>query len=219
MALSEEFITSVKKICEDFRNDDDVLVYEFDNDLDNAQRQYIHRYVKKIGIHSKSSGKGSHRHVVMSKSKQHKSDERSSSFPQAHHTSLRPLVDFPSVQVSAQVQQYFEQFPIQEFELRRNYSSCEEHEAPQLSEPKVVPKRNNNNNNGTSFSTLTGQSSTVRLNNNHHHQAPAAAQVKQRMTLPAWKAREEICSVVANHQVVIISGATGCGTSCGVVYI
>ena len=48
--------------------------------------------------------------------------------------------------------------------------------------------------------------------------AALAKMMLRRQTLPAWGYRENILSIIADNQVVVIQGMTGCGKSTQVVY-
>lgn len=56
--IDATFMLAIEKYVTEFINNHNVTQFEFPNSFTNVHRKYVHNYVRKMGLTSKSHGKG-----------------------------------------------------------------------------------------------------------------------------------------------------------------
>ncbi|TMW62971.1 hypothetical protein Poli38472_005589 [Pythium oligandrum] len=200
--LDEAFCMRVHSELQALVDDGSRFELSFPKDLDNHQRRYIHSMAEKYGLFTKSSGKGDNRFIHVAKVKKNARMEEVSLRLPSIKANRETMTWFP-----APVLQYLAQFPVPELPSDVNApaqdgwstdnltTSWDAHQVSdqykRASTPLFKPLR-------------PGKSSS---------KAPAKPQPPTPNTLPVHSYRSQILEYVDRHQVVVISGDTGCGKS------
>ena len=110
--MTEQFRIDMEKQLKALR-EDRVEELKFPPDLSNDQRRFVHRLCEKLGLHSKSRGKGEKRYLTVAKKKITK--------PQPRHPNDEPEpVEALALGKPAAVElkQYFDRYPPGEADAR-----------------------------------------------------------------------------------------------------
>lgn len=192
--VSEADRITIAERLEQFRTGPD-RVLTFEADLSNHDRAIAHEMCRKLGLKSKSSGKGDRRRLSVYKigpSKQGQSE-------------AKPLMF--SVETQEVLKELFSRYPPTENEfaskveedLAGEKKSTKEDNKPDLSFCKV----------SMSQSEIAKQ---VEMLASRVKKSPALQQISEkRSKLPIASFKDPITSAVDSHQVVLIAGETGCG--------
>jgi len=164
--------------------------HQFPATLTSSQRAFIHGLATKYGLNSKSYGKGESRALKISQPilrTDAVSDDKQ--FPEFN----------PGPQLCSLLKSHCGRFPASSEEVS-NVLQGETTVA--LAKPKHIPQSNNFNPNPD----LWEKAQNAMTSNSKY-----ATVLKSRSKLPAWDYRDRVVSMVANSQVSLISGETGCG--------
>lgn len=173
----------------------------FPIDLDNTQRRYIHTLAQKFGLFSKSSGKGDTRFVHVAKVKKNAKMEQISL-----RLSPVPLGRTDGTWLPPPVTDYFTTFPAPLLASASTTTALDPWAAIPSRAMAAYVQNHERSVGRSQFRPLQPNASTrVR----GQPRAPSAAAA----SLPVAAYRAEILALVAAHQVVVISGDTGCGKS------
>ncbi|CAO2166535.1 unnamed protein product [Urochloa humidicola] len=192
--VKEATLVRVSKALEDFRASD-AQVYTFEPDLSNFERGAIHQMCRKMGMASKSSGVGDKRRLsVYKRSKQKEPEEEGPSHLRFSEEARHVLQDL------------FTHYPPDEGadlngDANRNSSDkaanikwktdgafCR----PAMSKPDITKKVE------MLASKIEGSAQLSKI-------------MEDRSKLPISSFKDVITSTLEHHQVVLISGETGCG--------
>ncbi|XP_021713661.1 DExH-box ATP-dependent RNA helicase DExH6-like [Chenopodium quinoa] len=185
----------IHNILEQFRSSHD-QVYTFEPNMTNHERAVVHQESKKMGMISKSSGKGKQRRVAVFKSK-----------PKLESSEQRenPVITF-SDESKRVLNDLFIRYPPGEDEVGKEYSNG----PTDNNNPRPRGKRENifckplmNKDEIEKQAELL----TSKIQQKHHLQEIS----KKRSKLPIATFQDVITSTILTHQVVLISGETGCG--------
>lgn len=193
--LTEPSRVRIGKILEDFRASDE-QVYTFEPDLAKEERAAIHAMCRKMGMTSKSSGKGANRCLSLIKNKKKQNDNKK----EESVTSLRF-----SEESKAVLQALFMHYPPDTGEVSEDVlRNCH----------KVVD--NANRKQDTSFfrpsigkDEIKKKMEMLALAMNKNPKLRKTAD--DRAKLPIASYMNAITSTLEAHQVVLIAGETGCG--------
>lgn len=197
-------------------------------DLTNTQRKYVHELAKKLGLKSKSHGKGDDRKVVVSKV-----DESKNGIGMDNNQENIPILDIGSKGEEV-LRRHLQKFPPNEVELLESIetgSSLLKHnndssagldhllaEAIALLPP---PPDAEEKSQAAAKDRLVKQQQAMKRRVQNH--AVAQRKMKchpqykkmmaQRMNLPAFDYAQDVCNVLRDkkNQVIILTGDTGCG--------
>ncbi|BAD53353.1 putative DEIH-box RNA/DNA helicase [Oryza sativa Japonica Group] len=192
--VREATLVRVSKVLEDFQASD-AQVYKFEPGISKQERAAIHEMCRKMGMISKSSGNGERRCLSVYKRKQN----------QGLETEEGPSHLGFSVEARNVLQDLFMHYPPDDAELNghtvRNSSDkavkiqwkpdgafCR----PALRKPDILKKVE-------MLASKVNKSEQLRKI------------VQDRSKLPISSYKDAISSTLENHQVVLISGETGCG--------
>lgn len=171
----------------------------FESGLSNHERAVIHEVCKKMGLKSKSYGKGDARRLTVFKHGGESLKDQSV---------VTPLVF--SADAHAAVQQLFCSYPPTENEASWKFEDMPASEggASKSRKSKQYAFKN-------SSKSLMGESDIkkqVAMLGARLRSMPALQQISQeRAKLPIAKYKDEITSIIEKNQVVLIAGETGCG--------
>ena len=169
----------------------------FPASLSSEERRFVHSHAPKLGLSTKSSGKGEERFLTVRK-------------PQ-HVVALD--VDAPKLELAAggaaAVARHFAEFPASAHELR-------DARAGRVADAMASPEPGSAGAlGGVVNAKHRGRASRARdaaAAARPRHEAPAAMAAARRK-LPAWEYRDRVAALVAAHDVVLVAGETGCGKS------
>ncbi|KAL2464936.1 helicase in vascular tissue and tapetum [Abeliophyllum distichum] len=192
--ITESTRIHVNQILEQFCKSDDEE-YTFEANLTNRERAAVHMLCRKMGLRSKSSGRGDHRQVSVYKTKKEVGKEGKEN-----------LVSFRfSAEAKDVLQDLFSRYPPDDGEMaeskfgesfgrtdkvqaRRDDIFCK----PALTKYEIARKV---------------ESLASRI-----EKSPNLRQItEERSKLPIGSFRDVVTSTIDSHQVVLISGETGCG--------
>ncbi|CAH8385689.1 unnamed protein product [Eruca vesicaria subsp. sativa] len=189
------------KVIEDFRASGNE-VYTFDYNLSNSERKVIHQMCQKMGIQSKSSGRGDQRRLSIYKGK-HRNGWNKEAKERSNREKLRCVSFPPGADVI--LQDLFSHYPPCEGDTaatsfnkyvgrsgKQGQWRDDFFRKPQISCDEIVGK----------VASLSS-----RLRNDRALQEIS----KLRSKLPITSYRDAITSAVESNQVILISGETGCG--------
>jgi R3H domain len=205
---------------------------EFPSTLTNTERKFIHQLAAQLGLHSKSSGKDESRRIAIYPSK-----NNSKKTADEDDLSSIPCLDVGEKGIQA-LQQHFQNFPPSQAEVQESRETGSSLvDAMMKMETAAATAKDGtitinavtdalsqmglqvNNDMGTTKKYTHKAKSLEQRKQNHQavqlqkHANPKALQdmMDMRAQLPAFNHQEEIVKKVAEHQVTIISGDTGCG--------
>ncbi|XP_077253368.1 DExH-box ATP-dependent RNA helicase DExH6-like [Tasmannia lanceolata] len=194
--VTEPMRIQITKRLEEFRAGDD-QVYTFEVNLTNPERAVVHEMCRKLGMVSKSSGRGNQRCVSVYKSK-------SKQEPVKKGKENLTCLTF-SEETKVVLQDLFTRYPPAEGEFSE--------EACKNSSEKTSKRHGKND---TTFCKPSMKKAeiankldllTSRMNEPSDLQKIAEVRTK----LPITSFKDAITSTLESHQVVLISGETGCG--------
>ena len=191
-------------------------------DLTNTQRKYVHELAKKLGLKSKSYGKGDERKVVVSKV-----DENKKGVIDDDNT---PILDIGPKGIEV-LRKHLKRFPPDEVERMESVETGssllrqkEESNGVDLmqeainclsSTPDVEEKVEATKNRAAKLEQMRKRrvqnySRAQKTMKSHPHYKKMLV---QRKNLPAFGYAQDVCNVLRNkrNQVVILTGDTGCG--------
>uniref|UniRef100_A0ACD5VVA8 Uncharacterized protein n=1 Tax=Avena sativa TaxID=4498 RepID=A0ACD5VVA8_AVESA len=192
--LKEEKLLRITTLLEQFRASDE-QVYTFEPNLKSGERARVHYLCRKLGMRSKSSGKGAGRclsvYKTTIKNTQEPVDEEGPSRLGFSEEATQVLLDL------------FTHYPPDDAELNRGAVEKSGGKAakiqwktdgafcrPDMHKDDIVKKVE------MLTSKINGQLKKI---------------AEDRSKLPISSFKDRICSTLENHQVVLISGETGCG--------
>ncbi|KAL1420950.1 hypothetical protein MTO96_004318 [Rhipicephalus appendiculatus] len=181
VAVGEAFRIAVTTALQKFYQTEDQTEYEFPSSFTAEERAFIHKYCQTLGIKSKSRGKGSNRFLT--------------AYKKVGSTIVQADAGFSMGPLSCR----FAMLLLQKFPVNS-------HERQELLPP-------------TERERLVGQEvrdvnrTTARLNCGIPQVPPRCegALDAQRQRLPIWQSRQKLLTTIAQNQVTIIIGETGCG--------
>ncbi|WCJ25069.1 DExH-box ATP-dependent RNA helicase DExH6 [Euphorbia peplus] len=169
-------------------------VYTFDANLENHERAVVHILCRKLGMKSKSTGRGDQRQVSIYKTKKYARNEKDKL------TCLTFSEESRSV-----LQDLFANYPPEDGELgekplaihkgkgtKREMKKDDMFNMPSMTKEDIAKKV---------------EALNLRIENN----AKLRQIVEERSKLPIASFVDVITSTISSHQVVLISGETGCG--------
>ncbi|KAJ0259994.1 DExH-box ATP-dependent RNA helicase DExH6 [Hirschfeldia incana] len=190
------------KVIEDFRASDN-QVYTFEHNLTNNERGVIHQMCRKMGIQSKSSGRGEQRRLSIFKGTHRNGKSKEAKENKSNREKLR-CVSFPP-EADSILQELFTYYPpcdgdtaATSFNKYLGHSGKQGEwkddffRRPQMSGDEILAK----------VASLSS-----RLRNDRALQEIS----RLRSRLPITSFRDAITSAVESNQVILISGETGCG--------
>lgn len=180
-AVGEAFRIAVTTALQKFYQTDGQTEYEFPSSFTAEERGFIHKYCQNLGLKSKSRGKGSNRFLT--------------AYKKAGSTIVQADAGFTMGSLSCR----FAMLLLQKFPL----NSHERHELLPPTERERVVSQEVRDVNRT----------TARLNCGIPQVPPRCegAMDAQRQRLPIWQSRQKLLTTIAQNQVTIITGETGCG--------
>ncbi|XP_078176454.1 helicase in vascular tissue and tapetum [Carex rostrata] len=192
--VNEATIVNVKKILEDFRASE-AEEYSFEPNLSNKERATVHQMCRKMGMTSKSSGLGEQRQlsVYKRKKKQNKDEE---------HSMTRLGFSDESASV---LRELFINYPPGDEDLsegavktpNKKPGKAQANQDPTFCRPKL---------------TKADIEKKVELLETRIKESKQLRKIAEdKAKLPIASFRDAITSTLENHQVVLISGETGCG--------
>lgn len=184
--VDEAYKIHISKRINEFRDSDEQILV-FPTGLDNQERKYVHELCLKLGLISKSSGKGDDRFLTVKKPDSGEMKD----------TDQIPILKLHPACLQ-ELNAYFQRFPIVNTESEFVYGR-----GPQsvLDSSKSKSKRSNVEEQQKVTTTTLSKSCVV----------PQV--IPSRSKLPIWKHRQEIIQCIDDSDVTIISGETGSGKS------
>ncbi|XP_050044993.2 3'-5' RNA helicase YTHDC2-like [Dermacentor andersoni] len=181
VAVGEAFRIAVTTALQKFYQTEDQTEYEFPSSFTAEERAFIHNYCQTLNLKSKSRGKGSNRFLT--------------AYKKVGSTIVQADAGFNMGPLSCR----FAMLLLQKFPVNS-------HERQELLPP-------------TERERLVGQEvrdvnrTTARLNCGIPQVPPRCegALDAQRQRLPIWQSRQKLLTTIAQNQVTIIIGETGCG--------
>ncbi|KAJ0412770.1 hypothetical protein ATCC90586_002400 [Pythium insidiosum] len=204
--LDEAFCMHVHSELQALVEDGTRQELSFPKDLDNHQRRYIHSMVEKYGLFSKSSGKGEDRFIHVAKVKKNASMKQVSLRLPAMKANASTMAWLPPA-----IQQYLTRYPIEDKAAMMTASStskdawCAGDLTASWSAHQLVDRRKR---------LSPPLFKPLRMNSCHEPvKQPARSQLPVFNSLPVHSYRSQILEYVDRHQVIVVSGDTGCGKS------
>ncbi|KAL4720139.1 hypothetical protein ACJJTC_008307, partial [Scirpophaga incertulas] len=184
--IAESVSIALKIQLDKFISDENETELKFPTFLSAQERGFIHETVAKLGLKSKSRGKGVNRYITIYK--------RSGSTIIQNDAKLVLDASIRSV-----VTELFSAFPITSKE-KEELSCCSEKERS----PQVTHKTLGQLNNGVP---------QVKMNlfDMYQNTSYNPELLKFREKLPVYEQRQELINAITHSQVIIVAGATGCG--------
>lgn len=208
--VPEETRIQFTKMLISFRENETVDKIEMPKDLTNTERKYLHTLAGQLGLKSKSSGKDEERKITITKVNNH-----------GKNLSIEKESKLPILQIGesgeAALDLYIRDFPPDEVEAASSLSGG--------SLSKLIPTSDQSHMNSLlQKSKLKTSSKKVNLQHRiqtHHklqkakiHHTNFKQMQEVRSKLPALAYQKEICDIIRNNQVTLLSGDTGCGKVC-----
>ncbi|KAL3633801.1 hypothetical protein CASFOL_022563 [Castilleja foliolosa] len=192
--VSESTRIRLLQILEQFQISNDE-VYKFEENLNNKERAAVHMLCKKMGMKSKSSGKGQNRRLSIYKNKkttlgQDKEKINSFSFSEESKAALQDL---------------FSRYPPNDVEMTENKlgESCGKRHKVRADKDDIFSKPT------MSPSEIASKVESLA---SRIERTPNLRQItEERAKLPIASFRDVITSTIDSHQVMLICGETGCG--------
>lgn len=184
----------IANILQQFRASHD-QVYTFEANMTNRERAVVHQESRKMGMISKSSGKGLQRCVAVYKSKKKPDclEQKENSVITFSEDSKRVLIDL------------FIHYPPGEDEVRKQNSN-------EPTDKTVKSKSKKENIFRKPVMNKDEIEKKVKLLMSKIQKTPNLKEIyEKRSKLPIATFQDVITSTIATHQVVLISGETGCG--------
>ncbi|KAG4203115.1 hypothetical protein ERO13_A05G380800v2 [Gossypium hirsutum] len=192
--LAEISVIRLNNVLEKFRESEDE-VYTFESNLTNKERALVHKACRKMGMKSKSKGRGSQRCVSVYKIK-----EKASSMTEKNLTT----VSF-SEGTQLVLQDLFTNYPPDDGEL-------EEKVFGKYSGKSAKIRRKKDDIFSKPLMNAAEIAKKVKTLASKREKYPNMRQIdEERSKLPISGFRDAITSAVESHQIILISGETGCG--------
>ncbi|PPD70048.1 hypothetical protein GOBAR_DD33064 [Gossypium barbadense] len=192
--LAEIAVIRLNNVLEKFRESEDE-VYTFESNLTNKERAVVHKACQKMGMKSKSKGRGSQRCVSVYKIK-----EKASSMTEKNPTN----VSF-SEGTQLVLQDLFTYYPPDDGEL-------EEKVFGKYSGKSAKIRRKKDDIFSKPLMNAAEIAKKVKTLASKREKYPNMRQIdEERSKLPISGFRDAITSAVECHQIILISGETGCG--------
>ncbi|KAA3464462.1 DExH-box ATP-dependent RNA helicase DExH6-like [Gossypium australe] len=192
--LAEIAFIRLNNVLEKFRESEDE-VYTFESNLTNKERALVHKACRKMGMKSKSKGRGSQRCVSVYKIK-----EKASSMTEKNLTN----VSF-SEGTQLVLQDLFTNYPPDDGEL-------EEKVIGKYSGKSAKIRRKKDDIFSKPLMNAAEIAKKVKTLASKREKYPNMRQIdEERSKLPIYGFRDAITSAVESHQIILISGETGCG--------
>ncbi len=213
-AVSEADRVHYLRLLTDLRDGMDTEGITFPPTLSNVQRAFIHGQATKFGLVSKSRGKGEARQLTVSKPSIGGGRQGGANGTGGDDSGLPWLT--AGAAAEKEIRGHVARFAV----------TAEEKVGLELGESFSTPMESSGGGGGGGVVQRRGKrgpssssSSPWRPDPKRHHAAQAARRAPPshgqmeaaRARLPAHAYREEVVRLVAGHQVVLISGETGCG--------
>ncbi|XP_039058827.1 DExH-box ATP-dependent RNA helicase DExH6-like isoform X2 [Hibiscus syriacus] len=192
--IDETSVIRLSKILEKFKDAEDEA-YTFESNLSNKEREFVHKESRKMGMKSKSKGRGSQRQVFVYKIK-----EKGGGMSEKNLTN----VAF-SEGTRVVLQELFMNYPPEEGEL-------EEKVIAKYSGKNAKIRRKKDDIFSKSLMSAAEIAEKVKGLASKREKYPNLRQINEkRLKLPIAGFGDAITSAVESHQVILISGETGCG--------
>ncbi|XP_022863988.1 DExH-box ATP-dependent RNA helicase DExH6-like isoform X1 [Olea europaea var. sylvestris] len=192
--VSEATRINVSKILEEFRKSDDE-VYTFEANLSNRDRAAVHILCRKMGLVSKSSGGGDNRRVSVYKTKK-----------EVGKQGKENLVSFRfSAEAKDVLQDLFSRYPPDDVEMSEN------NVGESSGRTDIVQPRKDDIFCKPAMTKSEIESQVVSLASRIENSPYLRQITEERSKLPIGSFRDTVTSALESHQVVLISGETGCG--------
>ncbi|KAJ4891353.1 helicase in vascular tissue and tapetum [Raphanus sativus] len=189
------------KVIDDFRASVN-QVYTFEHNLSNSERKVIHQMCRKMGIQSKSSGRGDQRRLSIYKGSHKNGWNKEAKWRSSNREKLR-CVSFPPG-AHAILQDLFTHYP-----------PCDGDTAAATSFNKYVGRSGKQWRDDFFRKPLFSRDEIVAkvasLSSRLRKDKALQEISKLRSKLPITSFRDAITSAVESNQVILISGETGCG--------
>ena len=182
--VDEDFKISTEKLVRGWRESDETELV-FPADLSNKERKYIHYLAEKMGLKSKSRGKGERRFLTLSRKNE-------------ANTSRHYIFAPSSIEMNA-MKTYFQAFPI------RGHDEIRSVPTPKIATLKGKKNRGNGETRRRNF--------RARFKTASKRIRSMTSMQKTRNELPVSKYRAQILDSITNSPVTIIAGPTGTGKS------
>ena len=212
----------------DLREDPEATKLEFPADLTNTERKFLHELASKLGLTSKSTGKGENRHITVTK--------RAQGTTQAHAEDGVPVLKLGH-KGRAALQRHIQQYPPSHEESLESHETgaallealtLAANDDPEMDQINTEARMNqvlqdmvdgDKDKQAPQFQRRVKQIDYERRRQNHQRiqeakqQSPAYHTMKQnvRSKLPASAKEQLIVEAVANNPITIIEGETGSG--------
>jgi len=213
--VSEETRIQFTKMMVDFREDHQMDALEMPKDLTNTERKFLHQLAGQLGLKSKSSGKGDDRRITITKA----GDNERKRAP-GLGTQI-PLLHI-GANGEAALDSYIRDFPPDEVEAAESTEtgSSLRNGSPTKVLSTLEQLKIQSSSNVQSKKPKTkpvNLESRVAMHHKYQQeklQNPTFKSVlAARKQLPALAYEKEICDIVRDNQVTLLSGDTGCGKS------
>uniref|UniRef100_A0A336MYU1 CSON008604 protein n=1 Tax=Culicoides sonorensis TaxID=179676 RepID=A0A336MYU1_CULSO len=181
--VEQDVRLAVETIINNFMKDPEKTELVFPNNFDNTKRRYVHEYVKKFGLKSKSHGKGALRVLTVSKM-----------------TKNAVLDD--DIELKCTESTYNRIFNLLKSNPLTHKEKCDLQKSlnADLSKEKLFP-----------FRISVGQMNAPHLIVPPYPTNLSEQTIQQRISLPIFEYRSEIIETIRNNRAVVISGETGSG--------
>ena len=191
---------------ERFKSSDESEIV-FPPDMSNHDRAVVHACCKKLGLKSKSHGKGEDRRVHVTKPKEYKPTD---------HEDLHPLTLHG--QSLTALSNHFTRFPQTSRELETAATGSLDDAWDEIGDDSSGANNKNKKRKGSSlmkpYRNITQNDALARasaLAQRCAGDAKLAEIQRLRNALPISQFKQELLSATEQHQVVLVAGATGCG--------
>ncbi|OWM73264.1 hypothetical protein CDL15_Pgr001378 [Punica granatum] len=192
--VTEETGIRISNMLQRFRLSNDE-VYTFNEELSNHERAIVHKVCRKMGLKSKSSGRGKERRVSVYKTKKKKDEKKAN-----ESLSFLSL----SQQTKEVLQELFTTYPPDDAARMGKAMGKQVDNSDARKRKKDDMFRKPSMNKAEIVKKVESLSSKL-------EKANLREVADQRSKLPISSFKDVILSTVESHQVVLVSGETGCG--------
>ncbi|KAK4740463.1 hypothetical protein SAY87_032344 [Trapa incisa] len=198
--VTEESGLRINRALQKFRSSKDE-VYKFNEELSRFERAVVHKQCRKMGMLSKSSGSGMQRRVFVYKKKGHQLKRKRENEKYNENLAFVAL----SEQTKEALQELFTSYPPGDVARinEENGKNLEKYRARKRMKDDIFQKPILNN----AEIVTKVESLSLKL----EKAANLRKVTEQRFKLPIASFKNVILSAVESHQVVLVSGETGCG--------
>mmetsp|Transcript_1991 Transcript_1991/g.4024 ORF Transcript_1991/g.4024 Transcript_1991/m.4024 type:complete len:263 (-) Transcript_1991:662-1450(-) len=165
--------------------------YKFPSDLTNTERRYVHEACGKMGLASKSRGKGEARYLTISRKKVSKHRDGVAGLPKLD---IGPAA-------SAMLRHYFQKYQLSDKERE------------QLMSAQLPVQDAFGSGDDWSLAETQGIGAFGGVEAGKDRELMFSHVSADRRKLPIWNKRDEILDAIDSSAVTIITGETGCGKS------